>query len=204
MMPERPCVAIVGNGPVAEGLAARIDASDMVIRFNEPAGAPERIGTRTDILFVMNSGKSMQRRVSDPAYLASPAFVEAHQIILPYHPSIIARYHPKPNLLSKAKGRKADWTADAIAVFGAAGKPVTVLPTQFYEACCEELGISPDKRTTLFPSTGLIGIRYALYELAAPPDAIGLYGFSWQGWKRHDWQRERAWADARLGGGMPS
>ena len=204
MMAAGHSVAIVGNGPVAEGLAERIDASDMVIRFNEPAGAPDRIGTRTDILFVMNSGKSMQRRVSDPAYLASPAVVEARRIILPYHPSIIARYHPKPNLLSRAKGRKADWTAEAIAMFGAAGKEITVLPAEFYEACCEELEISADERTTLFPSTGLIGIRYALHELGAPPAAISLYGFSWQGWKRHAWDRERAWVETKLGRVMPS
>jgi hypothetical protein len=197
-------VAIVGNGPVAEGLAKCIDASDMVIRFNEPAGAPDRIGTRTDILFVMNSGKSMQRRVSDPSYLASPRVVEARRIILPYHPSIIARYHPKPNLLSRAKGRKADWTAEAIAMFEAAGKAITVLPAEFYEDCCQELGISAGERTTLFPSTGLIGIRYVLHELAALPGAISLYGFSWQGWKRHAWDRERAWVEARLGPSTPS
>lgn len=191
-------VAIVGNGPLAYGLAARIDASDMVIRFNEPAFQPERSGRRTDILFLMNSGKSMQARLSDPDFRRSPFFAGAGRIILPYHPSIIAKYHPKPNPLSRLKGRKADWTAETVAMCREAGKEVLVLPPEFYEESCADLGIAPAERNRVFPSSGFLGIRYALEEFARSPEEIALYGFSWQGWKRHAWDKEREWMEARF------
>ncbi|MGN6467398.1 MAG: glycosyltransferase family 29 protein [Rhizobiaceae bacterium] len=191
-------VAVVGNAVLAEGDAERIDASDIVIRFNEPPEGPARIGTRTDLLFVMNSGNSMQARLDGRGYTDSVVFRTARKIILPYHPAIIARYHPKPNILSRLKGRRADWTAKAIAVFGREGKEVTVLPPQFYEDCCDELGIGAESRRRLFPSTGFIGVRYALAKLPADCAAIRLYGFGWEGWKRHAWDAERDWITRHL------
>jgi len=191
-------VSVVGNAPLADGDAGRIDASDLVIRFNEPAEGPERIGTRTDILFVMNSGNSMQARLEGRTYVESPVFRAARVIVLPYHPAVIARYHPKPNVLSRIKGRRADWTEKAMSVFGQEGKDVTVLPPQFYEECCEELGIGMENRRRLFPSTGFIGVRYALVKFPTTGFAVHLYGFGWEGWKRHAWDAEREWVAARL------
>jgi hypothetical protein len=124
----------------------------------------------------------------------------ARQIILPYRPSIIAKYHPRPNLLSRLKGRKSDWTAETLEMCKKAGKEALVLPPDFYEESCAELGISQSDRSRVFPSTGFLGIRYALGELAGSPDEIELYGFCWQGWKRHDWDKEHAWVKAKLGG----
>jgi hypothetical protein len=192
-------VAIVGNGPLADGLGGRIDASDMVIRFNEPAFQPERSGSRTDILFLMNSGKSMQARLSDPAFQRSPFFAGAGRIILPYHPSIIAKYHPKPNPLSRLKGRKADWTAETLQMCREAGKEVLVLPPEFYEESCAELSIAPAERSRVFPSTGFLGIRYALANFPAPEWRIEIRGFGWTGWKRHDWESEKKWVERHLG-----
>ena len=191
----RQSVAIVGNGPVADGVAGQIDAADLVIRFNEPAHAPDQTGTRTDILFLMNSGKSMQARLSNPDFWRSPFMRGARQIILPYHPSIIARYHPKPNLLSRLKGRKADWTAETLQMCKAAGKEVLTLAPEFYEESCEALGITPQKRRAVFPSSGFLGIRYAMLNFPEPQWQIGICGFGWEGWKRHDWQRERQWVE---------
>jgi hypothetical protein len=155
-------VSVVGNAVLAEGDAERIDASDIVIRFNEPPEGPARIGTRTDLLFVMNSGNSMQARLDGRGYTDSAVFRTARKIILPYHPAIIARYHPKPNILSRLKGRRADWTAKAIAVFGREG------------------------------------VRYALAKFPADCAAIRLYGFGWEGWKRHAWDAERDWITRHL------
>ena len=191
-------VAIVGNGPVADGAGADIDAADLVVRFNDAVHEPGRAGSRTDILFLVNSGKTMQRRIQDPSFVASVIFRDASRLILPYHPDVIARYHPRPNILSRLKGRKSDWTAEAISVFGRHGKEVSVLPLQFYEECCAELGIAEGDRRRLFPSTGFIGIRYAIEIYPAPEWQIDLYGFSWEGWKRHAWSGERAWIAERI------
>jgi hypothetical protein len=191
-------VVIIGNGPIEAGLADSIGAADLVIRFNQPPHPPETAGSRTDILFLMNSGKSMQARLADRAFWEQPLLRDAGQVILPYHPSIIARYHPKPNLLSRLKGRKADWTRETTARLGAMGKPVYVLPAAFYEESCADLGIARSDLRKVFPSTGFLGIRYALQNFTAPEWMVEICGFGWTGWKRHDWERERKWVRQRL------
>jgi hypothetical protein len=194
-------VAIIGNGPLPNGLAERIDGCECVIRFNEPPHGVEQAGRRTDLLFLVNSGATMQRRVQDPAYLETAAFEAARRIVLPYHPLIIARYHPKPNPLSRLRGRRADWTAPAIEVFGRADKQVTLLPPQDYDAACAALGIAERERTRLFPSTGFIGLAYAVRRYPPPDWRVKIAGFAWQGWKRHAWEAERAWVEARIAEG---
>lgn len=191
-------VSIVGNGPVGAGSGAAIDAADVVIRFNEPWQLPDEIGSKTDILFLVNSGKSMQARLANDLYLDSKLFREAKEIILPYHPSVIAKYHRRPNLLSWLKGRRADWTWQTIEALGKRGKPVTVLPASSYEKSCEELGIPRTQMQKLFPSTGFIAIRYALDRFLSPEWHVELHGFGWTGWKRHDWERERSWVRRKI------
>jgi len=195
-------VNIIGNSRVQAGSGASIDAADVVIRFNEPSQPLEDIGSKTDILFLVNSGKSMQSWLVGTGYLDSRLFREAKEIILPYHPIVIARYHPHPNLLSRLRGRRADWTWHAIVDIGQRSKPVTVLSAGFYEQSCEDLGIPPARRHELFPSTGFLGIRYALQRFPASEWHIELRGFSWTGWKRHDWERERSWVLQRCKEGM--
>ncbi|WP_173931998.1 glycosyltransferase family 29 protein [Chelativorans sp. Marseille-P2723] len=194
-------VAIVGNGPVDPEAASAIDSSGCVIRFNRPPHGPEA-GSRTDILFFMNSGKSAQTHLSDPSYLAHPAVAGCRQVILPYDRQVIARYHPKPNFLSRLKGRHEDWTAKAIEVFCGQGKEVAILPTSFYELCCDELRIAPEERRQAFPSTGFLAIVYAMKEFPRTEWPISLYGFGWCGWKRHDWRAERKWVEEKARSGQ--
>ncbi|MEK1890731.1 MAG: hypothetical protein AAAB35_24845 [Phyllobacterium sp.] len=74
---ERKTMFIVGNGPIKDNLSEEVDRSDLVVRFNEPKSSKGMSGVKTDILFVCNSGKPMQRRLTDPSYFASP-IVQAH------------------------------------------------------------------------------------------------------------------------------
>lgn len=189
-------VVIVGNAPIAENLGQAIDGADIVVRFNEPSQTPEKIGERTDLLFVVNSGKSMQARLQNPEWLTSEFVRQAREIVLPYHPSVIAKYHPRPNLLSRLKGRRADWTYQTIEALGALGKPVTVLSASFYEESCRELGISGKELRRTFPSTGFLGIRYCLERYSGC--RLEICGFGWAGWKRHNWEAERRWVAHRI------
>lgn len=191
-------VVIVGNGPVEPGLAQSIDSADIVIRFNEPSNLPERIGTKTDILFLMNSGKTMQARLANPAYWQSPLVQNAKKIVLPYHPSIIQELHPKPNLLSRLKGRKADWTAETLQKIKACGKSAKVLPAEFYFETCRVLGIKEANLKSVFPSSGLLAIRYAIEEFKPHRSTIEFCGFSWEGWKRHAWTSEQDWITGQI------
>ncbi len=43
---------IVGNGVLLEDMSARVDASDAVMRFNEPKASIGMSGTKTTWLFV--------------------------------------------------------------------------------------------------------------------------------------------------------
>jgi hypothetical protein len=97
---------VVGNGPLPEDLSARVDASDHVIRFNEPKASIGMSGTKTDWLFLNNTGKPMQRRLADPAYPVSPIVRAADLVFFVYHPRIIRQHVMKPNILSRLKGRR--------------------------------------------------------------------------------------------------
>jgi hypothetical protein len=188
---------IVGNGPLPHDLSDRVDGSDHVVRFNEPKAAVGMSGTRTDWLFLNNTGKPMQRRLKNDAYWTSPIVAAAHTVFFVYHPTIIRAYAVKPNVLSRLKGRRADWTGEALARFGAIGKFVTVVPPPYYELASAEIGVSRDKLASVFPSTGYFGIRYALETFGANEWDVEICGFSWQGWKRHAWGDERSWVERK-------
>lgn len=188
---------IVGNGPLPHDLRERVDASDHVIRFNEPKASIGMSGTRTDWLFLANTGKPMQRRLRDPDYWTSPIVTAADTVFFVYHPTIIRNYVGKPNILSRLKGRRADWTGAGIIAFGRIGKTVTILPPTYYEAASAEIGVTRERLKKIFPSTGYFGIRYALEHFPAEDWDVEICGFSWEGWKRHAWGDERAWVEKK-------
>ncbi|EJM99342.1 glycosyltransferase family 29 protein [Phyllobacterium sp. YR531] len=191
-------IVIVGNGPVEPGLADAIDRADLVIRFNEANIQPDLTGTKTDILFLMNSGKSMQARLETPAYWQEPFVLDAKEIILPYHPSIVKHYHPRPNFLSRIKGRKADWTAETLKKIEALGKKATIISADFYYETCRILDISQSELNSVFPSSGLLAIRYTIETFRLDSTRVEFCGFSWQGWKRHSWGNEQRWVDEQV------
>jgi hypothetical protein len=201
-MMARKTLYIVGNGPVGRDMSAEIDAADFVVRFNEPKASIGMSGVKTDILFLCNAGKPMQRRLETPDFLASAIVRNAGQVILAYHPIIIDRYFPKPNFLSRLKGRREDWTFATIMALGGIGKASIVFPASFYMDGCRELGLPDDKMASVYPSTGYFGIFYALRHFSAAEWAISLCGFSWEGWKRHAWADERKWVEDRVRQGL--
>ncbi len=113
-------------------------------------------GTRTDLLMLATSSKPMQRRLRDPGFVQTPTFKAAKEVMLAYHPSIIRKYHPGPNFLSRLKGRRGDWTMQTIEVVGSAGKEIRIMPPQFYLAGCKELGVTDENISKAFPSTGFL------------------------------------------------
>jgi hypothetical protein len=189
---------IVGNGPITGDMSPVIDASDFVVRFNEPKVSIGMSGEKTDILFLCNAGKPMQRRLEDPRFLNSAIMKDAKQVILAYHPIIIDRYFPKPNILSRLNGRREDWTLPTIMALGGIDKASLVLPAAFYMQGCRELGLPEAKMSTVFPSTGYFGIFYILRRFPATEWAISICGFTWEGWKRHAWADERKWVEDKV------
>jgi len=189
---------IVGNGPIKRDLTAQIDASDYVLRFNEPRDNQNFIGTKTNLLMLASSSKQMQRWITDPAFLETEIVRNTPEILFAFHPSIIRRFHHHPNFLSRLKGRRADWTVPAIDYFGQAGKTIRIMPSQYYFDVCNELGITRDQMKDVFPSTGFFGIWLALQQNKTREWDIKICGFGWQGWKRHNWDAERQWVEERM------
>ncbi|MBN9044527.1 MAG: glycosyltransferase family 29 protein [Rhizobiales bacterium] len=197
-------LVIVGNAALPRDLSTEVDAADFVVRFNEPKQSIGMSGTRTDLLMLATSSKPMQRRLRDPAFTQTPTFRAAKEVMLAYHPSIIRQYHPKPNFLSRLKGRRSDWTMETIEVVGGAGKEIRIMPPQFYVEGCRELGVSAENMHRVFPSTGFFGIWYMLGK--CPPEQwnVKLCGFTWEGWKRHAWGDERSWVEEKVKSGRIS
>lgn len=199
---QKKRMVIVGNGPLSRDFSHEVDAADFVIRFNEPKASIGMSGVRTDRLIMSNSGKPMQRRLNDPHLIASPIFRAARELMFAYHPRIVARYFRKPPITAWFKGRRADWTLPAIEKFGGAGKEIRIMPPQFYERGCRELGLPAEKMREVFPSTGYFGIWHALEHHSPDEWRIEVCGFSWQGWQRHAWADERRWVADKVERGL--
>ena len=198
---SRKLAIVVGNGPLERDVSATVDRADFVMRFNEPNLSGGWSGTRTDILVLSVSSKQFQKRMAEPLFLENAAVKAAKEVMLAYHPAIIRKYHPRPNILQRLKGRRADWTDRAIEILQSAGKEVRVMPPQFYLDGCAALQIPQQKMRELFPSTGFLGIGYVLDRFAPSEWDIKLCGFTWEGWKRHPWHQERAWVEDKIANG---
>jgi len=197
----RKTAIIIGNAKLERDLSAVVDDSQFVMRFNEPNLDGDMSGSRTDMLMLAASSKGLHRRMADPAFLENAALKSAKVLMLAYHPEVIRQYHPRPNIFQRLGGRRADWTMQTIELMGHAGKEIRIMPPQFYADGCSKLGIAGPRMHKVFPSTGFLGICYVLANFSASDWDIKLCCFGWQGWKRHDWQNERAWVESKIAGG---
>lgn len=189
--------AIVGNGPLGEGDRERIAAADHVIRFNL---TPNRLpGEKTNELYLSCSSKQIGEYLSGGKYRDDPAYEDAERIVLSYHPDIVRHYMPRPNPLSRLLGRHNDWSALCEQIAVARGKETETLPAELYRAACAILDIDIERKE-FFPSSGFLAV---LHELGRAPKSNGLeiFGFGFQGWKRHRWDREKAYLSAMAAAG---
>lgn len=192
-------IFIIGNAPAQETIHQLFHKDDIIIRFNLP---PEQClqdyGKRIDILFSINTWKFVQKRI-EANLIENRQLDQCMQIILPYHPSILQKYHRQPSWFSACfKGKKVDGTHEALSYFGQKF-PVTVLSHHFYLQCCKLLNIQEDELKDKVPSTGFMAI---LHYLNTQPDSpIYIHGFSWQGWEGHDWDSEKNYIQQLLNEG---
>ena len=194
-----PTIAIVGNNvPRADDpdRSAEIDAHSEVWRFNNAPGmSTGKQGRRTTLLWLVNSGGSMQERLEMADFPKNPAMAGTRSLAFPVHPAILREYHPEPTGAERAAGARNDWTDAAIERFGALGWAVTVLPAPHYRVACADLRLGEDEMRKRFPSTGFLATHW-LFTIR--PDARAtVFGFTWQGWDSHSWDAEAEWFAAR-------
>ncbi len=182
-------IFIIGNAPNQEPISDIFSKQDIVVRFNHPTSeCLERYGSRTDILFTINTWKfilkCIQINLLEDAWLN-----QCKEIVLPYHPSILQNYHRQPSWFSAFfKGKKIDGSNEALAYFGQQF-PVKFLSRSFYLDCCSLLNIQENELKDKVPSTGFLAI---IHYLKTCPDAqIYIHGFSWEGWEGHEWDAEK-------------
>ena len=199
-MESQPTVALVGNsvpGPNDPDRSAEIDGHEDVWRFNNAPGmAGGKQGTRTTLLWLVNSGGSMRERLEmGEAFTSMPCMGSTRALAFPVHPSILRRYHPEPSPEDAARGNRNDWTDIALDRFGAGGWDVTVLGAPHYLRACAAIGLNGKEMRERFPSTGFLAAHWLLET--RPGIGARVYGFTWAGWDNHAWDAEAEWFAAR-------
>lgn len=189
-------IMIVGNGEVPQGAAARIDAADLVIRFNDcrtygPAGE------RTDVVAICNTGRPGKARLASAEWVEHPAVVQAGAIWSVRDPEkfeslrpVLAVSHPELDDFCD------DYTAEFDALCRTLGKEHVVIGRAVHEALEEQLEAPAPY---VVPSSGMIVIAFAL---ATYPDAdVTLAGFGHEGWDGHPFDAERRLVERLVGEG---
>jgi hypothetical protein len=187
-------IAIVGNGELKQADLTAIGEANLIVRFNSPPPSHIHGAAKTDILVLSNSSKQTSWLLECNQYINGSIFRQAKSIILPYHPQMIAKYMPKPNPLSWLKGRRADLTQQCQDLANQHQKPCITLSPEAYQKACQALQIESMGSRRKFPSSGLLAVRH-IVDLHAEKSNIRLFGFGFQGWKRHDWSREREYIE---------
>jgi hypothetical protein len=183
--------AIVGNGPLSLDDRALIATADRIIRFNLTPNLCEELDARTTELFLSCSSKQIGEFLSQGQYHSNSAFHQATRVVLPYHPDIIKKYMRPPSILSRLKGRRADWSKDCLKIAGQTGKSTEILPADLYLKACYRLSIIPEKKE-FFPSSGCLSILRELQSAQHSASELHVFGFGYVGWKRHSWAEEKA------------
>ena len=193
-------VAIVGNAPEIGDRADAIDSADIVVRFNNTHGLGGVTGSRTTYLFLINCGGQMREWLDDPGFTARKAVRDAEAIYLPIDPAHLDAFDPPLTREQRAGAEAEDHTAAAVRRLSRAGKRVEILPSREFEASCARIGTAM-KAGMAPPSTGYLAARYFVETLGRAGCRIEAYGFGFEGFEAHAWDRERCWFEARARAG---
>ncbi len=205
---RRKRLVIVASAPLQRDFSRFIDSADCVVRFNNCKNYGRQAGTRTDILYLNNTGDpDVQRTLRFFLKPRTPAQLEAE---LPYRSSARAFYFVRPpahyfqalmqdrldqgvqlagqELPRHSHGR--DIAAEVAVSLRLPADRTHRLSAQFHDSVIgklEEFGIGD----ALFPSTGMLGVEHILScEDFAGYDIVAL-GFGFSGWEGHPWEAER-------------
>ena len=190
---------IIGNGAVDRRLATRIDAHDLVIRFNlcsSFAQAP----SRTDVIAVCNTGRPAWEMLGSAAWHRHPAVRDAPEIwcvrparLFAAERARIVRDHPELDDLCD------DYTESFMTLCTNTGRRCLVIDESIHHRAAISLSAYlPQPYVT--PSSGLIVVEHVLREW--PQADISLAGFDHAGWAGHPFAAERRLIDAYIRRGL--
>ena len=182
-------VSLVGNAPTDRDRAAAIDRSDVVIRINDCFGLGGVNGSRISHLFLINCGGQMREWLDDPGFADRPAVAGAGEILFPIHPDKDDLIEPPLGADERMAPDARNWAAEAGEMLRAGGRPVTLVDVAIFLRASAIIGNGRTERHMSAPSTGLIALVWALETFSDP---IDVYGFGFEGWPGHRWDKERA------------
>lgn len=197
-MPRR--IAIVGNGPIPEGLAGTINSADLVIRFNGCRSAG-RGGWKTDVVAVCNTGRPALDMLAGGRWKASETVQQAGEIWCVRGAQMFAALRA-PLALSHPDLDDFcdDYTVGFETFARVTGRELRVVPPEVHHAVDTELAAFAPSPYVV-PSSGLIVIAHVLTNIADGADRVCLAGFGHEGWQWHPFAAERRWVDAHIAAG---
>lgn len=197
-MSAKETITIVGNGEIAAEAADIIDASNLIVRFNDCRSFGNG-GSRTDVVAVCNTGRPAKAMLGSQQWRSHPAVSEASAIWSVRDPrkfavlkTELAISHPELDDLCD------DYTDGFVSLCADFGMEHRIIDQSIHEAVDRALA-AYDPAPYVVPSSGMIVIAEVL---ARYPDAdIRLAGFGHAGWEWHPFAAERRLVDAHIAAG---
>ncbi len=196
-------IMIVGNGQVEPGMAAVIDAADLVIRFNDcrSCGAG---GQKTDIVAVCNTGRPAMAMLGGGGWKTNAAVRQAREIWCVRSSEVFEALRPKLAISHPDLDDLCDDYSDGFRAFAkATGRTLHLIPTSTHAAVDANLERF-DAGEYVVPSSGLIVIAEVLAHWRRPGDRVILAGFGHAGWEWHPFAAERRYVDEMISKGRLS
>ena len=192
-------IAIVGNGDIPQGVAERIDAADLVIRFNDCRSAG-RGGEKTDVVAVCNTGRPALAMLGG-GWASLAAVRPAGAIWCARAPETFAAMRAALALSHPDLDDFCDDHTLGFETFARhTGRDLRIVPAGVHarlDAALSAFAPAP----YVVPSTGLVIIADVLENFSGAGDAVLLAGFGHQGWPWHPFAAERLWVEARVAEG---
>ena len=193
-------IAIVGNGPIREGLAGVIDSADLVIRFNL-CGSAGPGGRKTDVIAVCNTGRPALEMLAGGRWKASETVRQAKAIwcvraseTFAAMRAPLSRRHPDLDDFCD------DYTPGFETFARVTHRSLSIIPAATHRALDASLAAF-DPAPYVVPSSGLVTIAHVLDSVAGEGDRVFLAGFGHAGWQWHPFAAERRWVETRIAAG---
>lgn len=193
-------IAIVGNGPIPDGVAGSIDGADLVIRFNGCRSAG-RGGWKTDIIAACNTGRPALDMLAGGRWKASRTVRQAKEFWCVRTAAVFAAMRAPLALSHPDLDDFCDDYTEGFEIFArVTGRRLRGIPAAVHHAVDVELATF-DPSPYVVPSSGLIVIAHVLANIASADDRVCLAGFGHEGWQWHPFAAERRWTEARIASG---
>jgi hypothetical protein len=187
-IPPSRRMIILGNAPLKKNMSDYIDASALVVRFNECKNLGRKVGMKTDFLCINNLDRPANRYIRKQLIKKLPFIDSIQEIWMPRCSSVMIENRRKiETSLNEEEFR--DKAEDIILSNSLTEKKIIHFSKELNLQVINNLSdYSSD--AFLEPSTGVLAIEYVLSENRFNDYDKILLGFNFKGWFGHPWDAE--------------